>query len=125
MIEPERIEQQVFGRLSREDQLKTLHSMIAYVRSEQANDKRIILGLQEQVTTLNSTIKYLEGELEGIGMRRTEDTTTTSQKIQVAFSNQFAFLIWYRDKVLPSTVAAIQTIILTAILWLAFGGKVP
>ncbi len=103
-----------------------LHGMIAYLRNEQAIDKRSILVLQSSLNIIQATLNKIEGELQGIGYRKqSEETMTTTQKFNLAMEKRFTGWTWYRDRVLAPTLAAAHTIVLLALLALAFGVKMP
>jgi len=106
--------------LAREEQLGTLWDMCQSIRSEQASDRK------ERINTRNE-MTYLKGEVDGIGRRngRKQVTLTTSEKIDVAITKRSVVWIWYRDRVLAPTLAAVHTIVIMAILYLSFGGKLP
>jgi hypothetical protein len=103
--------------LSREEQLGTLFDWCQSLSSHKAQDTKEHFDIRKDVT-------FLKGEISGIG-RRKDKTLTTSENIRVEINKQNAAFIWYRDHVLASTLSAVQTIIILAILYLAFGGKIP
>jgi hypothetical protein len=79
-----------------------------------------------RIIAIEDDIKYIKGELEGIAHRRSDTLElNTEQKIQAELQKQNAGWLWYRDKILPGTLMAIQTGIILAVLYLAFGGKIP
>jgi hypothetical protein len=121
MEELDRDSQLVFGRLPREEQIKALHSMLAYVRKEQANDKRAIIDMQNKMTSLVEDNRYLKGELAGISMRRRDDNLSTVEKIQFAFDKKFEF--W--KPISQHVVGVMLDAVILAVLYLAFGGKIP
>lgn len=84
------------------------------LRSENAN-------LIKQNIELRAENKYLRDELKGIGHR----SPTTSEKISLEVERRFALFVWVRDRILAPTLANVTTIIVTAILYLAFGGTFP
>ena len=105
--------------LSRDEQLGTLFEWCQSNTSRQAKDIREHDGIKKD-------INFLKGEIQGIGRRNNGDPSlTTSQKIDVAITSRSASWIWYRDKVLAPTLAAVHTLIIMAILYLAFGGRIP
>jgi hypothetical protein len=125
MNEPTQSSRNVFLKsLSREEQLGMLYDMAqsnrGNIKSESANNKREHISMRDD-------IHFIKGEVEGIGRRHnnTDPSLSTSQKINQALSSRSASWIWYRDKVLAPTLAAVHTLIIMAILYLAFGGKLP
>ena len=122
MRQPDAVEKGVFERLSRQEQVDTLHAMISYVRSEQANDKKIFIEMRNQIAGLEKTVDYLRGELKGIGMRGPqEESVSTSQKIQAVMEKRFAF--W--RPIVQNALSMFVNTVLIALLYLAFGGKIP
>ncbi len=106
-------------KLQRDEQLGMLYYMNMVGSNEDAK-------LKAEIITLKDEIKYIKGELAGIAHRRLNDPTVdTSQniqsKIQEAESRRFDWLAWFRDRVLPNVV----TLIILAVLYMTFGGKVP
>jgi len=105
--------------LTREEQLGTLWDMCQSIRTEQATDRKERIKMREDMT-------YIKGEITGIARRNgNSPTMTTSQKIDVAITKKSAAWLWYRDRVLAATLAAVHTLVIMAILYLAFGGKIP
>ena len=106
--------------LTSEEQLGTIWDMCQSIRSEQASDRK------ERIDTRNE-MTYLKGEVDGIAHRNggKQITLTTSQKIDVAITKRSVVWVWYRDRVLAPTLAAVHTLVIMAILYLAFGGKIP
>lgn len=118
MSEPSTSKQVFLSSLSREEQLGTLWDMYQAVSNRQSKDTK------EHIAIKND-LHFLKGEVAGIGRRNGHPTLTTSQKIDVAITKRSAALIWYRDKVLAPTLSALHLLIVMAILYLAFGGKIP
>ena len=107
--------------LTREEQLSVLWDNGQYLKNEQAKDKRDHIKIRQE-------LDFVKGEVQGIGRRgkfETHPTMTTSQKISLAINNRAATWIWYRDKVLAPTLAAVHTIIILALLYFIFGGVIP
>ena len=71
---------------------------------------------------LEADNKYLRGELKGIERRRLE---STSDRINLAVERRFAIITWLRERILAPVLANVVTVIVMAILYLAFGGKLP
>ncbi len=107
-------------QLSREEQLSTLWDLCQANRNEQARDKK-------EHVEIKKDLDFVRGEITGIGRRQnTNPSLTTSQKINSALEKRSVAWIWYRDKVLAPTLAAVHTLIIMALLYLAFsGGKLP
>ncbi len=84
--------------------------------------KNEIARLTKKNIELEQENTFLKGEIRGIGHRRTSNAdATTTDKINIAFERRFAAWAWYRDRVLPSTLSALQTAIFLAVLYLTFG----
>ena len=77
---------------------------------------------EKRIIELESEVVFLKGEIKGVGHRKLQNTT---DKINIAMERRFAAFVWYRDRVLPSTLSAVQTAIVLAILYLSFGGQLP
>lgn len=78
--------------------------------------------LQRRIIELEADNNFLKGELKGVGFRRRESTT---DKINLAMERRMYWLRIYAEKILIPSLAQVHTIIILAILYLAFGGKVP
>lgn len=109
-------QKKVFLRLPRDEQIQMLFDMVEYVRSELANDKK-------QHIDFSGDLKYVKGELQGLGRRK--ETLTTSQKFSALMDKRLMAWIWFRDKVLSGTLQYVFTIIVVGMLYLVFGGKLP
>ena len=110
-------QRKVFLGLLPEEQFRMLYDMVAYIRSKQAEEIKDHLNFKKD-------LKYLEGELRGVG-RRKEISLTTSQKITNALDKRSAAWIWVRDRVIAPTLSYLLTLITSGILYLIFGGKLP
>lgn len=86
------------------------------LRSENARLKKQIIKLEEEKA-------FLQGEIRGIGHRKLaqgdDETLTTTDKIKFALEKNSQNWIWYRDRVLAPTLAALQTGLVFALLYLA------
>ncbi len=112
-------QRRVFMGMARPDQLATLWDQDAYFRGELAKKDIQVIALQDD-------LKFIKGELAGMGRRNTRDETlTTTQKFNSMMERRFVWWVWYRDRVLASTLSAVHTLIIMAILYLAFGGRLP
>lgn len=89
-------------------------------RNELAIAKKRIIELEDEV-------KYLKGELLGITLRRRDngETLTTTQKLNLEIEKRFTGWIWYRDRILAPTLANVHTLIVLAILYMAFRESLP
>jgi hypothetical protein len=103
--------------LNREQQLTMLFDMAQAARNEAARDNKEHIEIKKDMD-------FLKGEMRGIGMRK-DKTLTTSEKVDLEFTKRNAWWVWYRDHVLGPTLSAIHTLVILAILYLAFGGKIP
>lgn len=87
------------------------------LRSENARLKKQVLKLEEEKA-------YLQGEIRGIGYRKLaageNDERTTTDKIKFAIEQNSVAWVWYRDRVLAPTLAALHTGVVFALLYLAF-----
>jgi hypothetical protein len=106
-----------FMRLTEKQRFERLFEVQVNMAANNAvNSKLLADALQD--------IQFIKGELDGIA-RRKEDTLSTGERIDAALSKRNAGWLWYRDKILPGTLTAIQTGIVLALLYLAFGGTIP
>lgn len=105
--------------LTRVEQLGMLFDMVLDARNWQASHTK------HHLENTDNDIKFMKGEIQGIGRRKNGETLTTSKKFEIEFTKRNAALIWYRDKVLAPTLSAIHTIIILAILYFVFGGRIP
>jgi len=105
----------VFMRLPEKDRFESLFEMLNNMAANRAVDVKLWADAR-------SEIDYLKGEIEGISHRK-GDTLSTSDKINTELNKRSAGWAWYRDKVLPGTLTAIQTAIFLAIMYVAFGGR--
>ena len=103
-----------FLSLPEEDKMGLLFDWMQSVSNTQARNVKERIKLEEE-------INYVKGEVAGIGRRK----ETTSEKIRLELSKQNVLWVWFRDKVLPGTLSAILTIVTLAVLYEAFGGKIP
>lgn len=78
--------------------------------------------LRKQVIKLEEEKAFLQGEIRGIGHRKLagDDVKTTTDKIKFAIEKNSQSWIWYRDRVLAPTLAALHTGLVFALLYLAF-----
>jgi hypothetical protein len=106
-----------FMRLSEKDRFERLFEMIVYASANQAVASKLLADLR-------TDFDYLKGEVEGIGYRK-RDTLDTDEKIHRQLEQQNAGWIWYKEKVLPGTLSTVQTLIVLAVLYFVFGGKIP
>lgn len=105
----------VFMRLTEKEKFDALYGMMTFANGKRAEDELKIEKIAE-------TVEWIERELTGIAHRQTDTKQlSTSEKIDAALSKRSTGWLWYRDKVLPSTLATIQTAILLTLLYLTFG----
>lgn len=107
----------VFMRLTEKERFEALFEMMTANAANFAASSKLLADARRD-------IDYVQKELEGFS-RRKDDTLTTSEKINAALTTHNAGWLWYRDKVLPGTLTAIQTGIILAVLYLAFRGSPP
>ena len=107
----------VFMRLTEKERFETLFEMTVTNSANYA-------ALSKLLADARRDTDYIQNEIQGF-TRRKDDTLTTSEKINEALRSNNAGWLWYRDKVLPGTLTAIQTGIILAILYLAFRGNIP
>lgn len=106
-----------FMKLTEKQRFERLFDIQINMAANRAVDSKLLADAIQD-------IQFVKGELDGIS-RRKEDTLSTGERIDAALSKRNPVGKWYMDKVLPSTVATIQTAIVLALLYLAFGGKLP
>jgi hypothetical protein len=104
-----------FMRSTEKERFEKLYDM--HMTMVRALDAQALIRMKDD-------IEYLKRELAGVS-RRKDETLTTYEKINAEMNKRNSGLRWYVDKVLPSTLAAIQTLIVMAVLYMAFGGKLP
>lgn len=109
----------IFRQLATKDQIEMLYEQHENFLREWARDKK-------QIADLNQMVTNLQGELQGVAHRKASQIFNTDDKIKAALSQSTGvrFWEWYRP-ILSGTLTAVQTIIILAILALAFGVKVP
>lgn len=108
--------QRAFMRLTERERFERLYTMLMNMAANQA-------VYVKNLADARADLDIYKRALDGISHRK-DDTLSTNEKIEQALSKQGIFLKWYAEKVLPSTVAAVQTIIVLAVLALAFGVKI-
>lgn len=91
------------------------------------SDRNELAIAKKRIIELEDEVNYLKGELVGIAMRRHDDdeTLTTTQKLNLEIERRFKGWVWYRDRILAPTLAAIHTLIILAILYMAFREQLP
>ena len=104
-------------RLTERERFERLHVMITAMAFNRAVDTKMLAELR-------TDMEMLRKAFEGISHRK-DDTLTTSEKISAALNKQSAAWQWYRDGILRQSLAQVQTIIILAILYIVFGGKIP
>jgi hypothetical protein len=107
-----------FLAMSREDQLLVVLSM------EGSNSNRLAVVEKWQINFEEGTRRYRsyrESKENGGG----EDIMSITQKmakvVATELAKRFDFWSWFRDRILPTVI----TVIVLAILYMAFGGKIP
>ena len=106
-----------FMRLTEKQRFERLFEVQMNMAANNAvNSKLLADAIQE--------IQFLKGEMDGIS-RRKEDTLSTGDRIDAALNKRNPLGRYYVERVLPGTLTAIQTAVILAILYLAFGGKIP
>lgn len=123
-----------FLSMPREDQLLVILAMegsnsnrLAVVEKSQIGFNQDLESFKKELRTVRAdrerreqkNRKKLYGDLEG------DDEMSTTQKVAKAIAQEFAkrfdFWTWFRDRILPGVVS----IIVIALLYLAFGGRLP
>lgn len=109
----------VFLHMTEKQKAETLWDMLNY-----ANGQRAIL--EAKVADLRRDTDFIQRELDGIAHRKTDTVELdTTDKMNAVLDKRSAGWFWYRDKILPPTLAWIQTLIVGALLYFVFGGKLP
>lgn len=110
----------VFLRLPEKEKFETLFNILSDEISERVK-------LQARVLKLENDNETMQNELNGISHRRTTtlDVMNTSDKIRAELDKRSQAWVWYRDRILPGTLTAVQTLIVLAVLYLAFKGHLP
>lgn len=78
--------------------------------------------LQKRILELERENGFLKGELRGVGHRKLQ---TTTDKINLVVERRLYWLHVYVEKILIPSMAQVHTLIIMAILYLSFGGKIP
>lgn len=107
--------QRTFMRLTEKERFERLYNMVMNMAANRAQDTKLNAELLNEVNDLRRI-------LTGISHRK-DDTLTTNEKIAAAMDKSNPGWRYYRDRVLPGTLTAIQTVVFLAVLYLAFGGK--
>lgn len=92
------------------------------LRAENARLQRKVIELEGDLRRLESDNNFLKGEIKGVGHRKRDSTT---DKINLAFERRLYIGRIYVDRVLLPSLGQVHTIIILAILYLVFGGKLP
>lgn len=133
LVKADREAKQVFLAMPREDQLLAILGMIAYNSNQNAQLQKSQAELSEDVDALrkeNRTARRQRETLEkqlaekmSINIHHDDDTTqlSTTEKVIAALSKRFGRL----TNLLWGTAQTVFTLIILAILYLAFGGKIP
>jgi len=125
---------ETFLSMSREDQLLVILSMEGSNSNRLAVVEKSQIGFGQDLDSFKQELRIvradrekreqrdrqkLYGDLEG------DDEMSTTQKVARAIAQEFAkrfdMWAWFRDRVLPSVI----TLIVLAVLYLTFGGKLP
>jgi hypothetical protein len=99
----------VFMRLTEKERDAALWNMMIDEISERVK-------LMARIIELENNISYHKGDTIPLN---------TEQKIQIALEKKSVTWIWYRDKVLAPTLSTLHTLIILALLYFVFGGKLP
>jgi hypothetical protein len=106
-----------FLGMSREDQLTVILAM------EGSNSNRLAVVEKWQIEFEKDKNVYRRQREDR--EKNDDDLMTNTQKmakiVAQEFAKRFDFWSWFRDRILPTVV----TIIVLAILYMAFGGKIP
>jgi hypothetical protein len=107
-----------FMTLSQTEKFETLFDMLEDAQRNGRNDRAIQLRRNNE---FNSLIAHMQGELEGIGRRKNQSTTT--EKMTAVMNKSFLFVVarYWIERVMPTTFAILQNIIILWILIHAFG----
>jgi hypothetical protein len=123
----------VFLNMPREEQLLAILGMQAWTRSELVNVQRMVLDTRDDLASFKEESRRERTKRElresrlpsGNTDDDQEDETSITQKvareIAKALAQRFDVWIYFRDKILPPILIAVTF----AILYQAFGGKVP
>jgi len=108
---------QYFLAMSREDQLLVVLSM------EGSNSNRLAKVEKWQIDfEINNNVYKQQRESRE---KSEDDVMSITQKmakvVAQEFAKRFDFWSWFRDRILPTVI----TIIVLAILYMTFGGKIP
>lgn len=106
-----------FLRMTDQEKMAALYDMVTFIRNDMANLKKNIIEIRNDFETFQRETRKVRQMRE----EREAEEETTIDKIEKVLSKRFDAWVYFRDRILPT----ILTLIITALLYVAFGGKVP
>lgn len=106
-----------FLRMSDQEKMAALYDMISFIRNDVASVKKNDIELRNDFDVFQRETRSVRRARE----EKEEREETTIDKIEKVLSKRFDAWVYFRDRILPT----ILTLIITAILYVVFGGKVP
>jgi len=133
-VQADKDARKVFLAMPREEQLLAILGMITYTNSllanlqkEQIDQRRDIEDFKEELRHSRNERQQMEKDLAeklGVDIKFTRpdgDSMSTTEKVMAVIAKRFDF--W--RPVLQNSLSVIINIIVLALLYMAFGGKVP
>lgn len=103
--------------MSDQEKMAALYDMISFIRNDVASVKKNDIELRNDFDVFQRETRSVRRARE----EKEEREETTIDKIEKVLSKRFDAWVYFRDRILPT----ILTLIITAILYVVFGGKVP
>lgn len=133
-VQADKDAKKVFLNMPREEQLLAILGMIAYtnsvlanVQKEQIEQRAALNSFKDEVRNSREERKQIEKDLAdklGVDFRFTDpedETLTTTQKVMAVIARRLDF--W--KPILQHSISIVLDIVILALLYLAFGGKLP
>ena len=116
---------QTFREMTPEEQTEAIYDMLAYVRGELANTKKIQITMKDEFEIFQREARAYRGQREQKEITHESEVGNTTQKIIKVYAQEMAkrfdFWMWARDRILPPILIAICL----GILYVVFGGGMP
>lgn len=106
-----------FLRMTDQEKMAALYDMISFIRNDVAMVKKSFIELRNDFDTFQRETRSVRQMRE----EKEQNEETTIDKIEKVLSKRFDAWVYFRDRILPT----ILTLIITALLYVTFGGKMP
>lgn len=135
-VQQDREAKKVFLAMQREEQLLAILGMLAFFSSRLANMESSVIGMKGDFDLMQSESRnarrqreHIEQELASklnIRFEKTDDDTmTTTDKVRAVISAQYGGIAKFFLDILKGALQTVFTMIVLAVMYLAFGGKLP